>query len=128
MVAACSSESQARIQQEVDAAANRPVATTVAGVAQVSTDEQAIFAEMWTKATADGALTVAEVRAFAVEAVECTRRAGFEADLHEFNPENASAAFTVAGDGPDEGPEERAATACQDAFYLPAFVAFRDNG
>jgi hypothetical protein len=125
---ACSEETQARIQQEIDAGSDQPVETTAVILPTALVDEQELFDEMWAEAAADGELSSDEVLGFARESVECTRRAGFDSELEDFSPANAIAVFSVEASGPSEGPAERAADACQNTFYLPALLAFRDQG
>lgn len=127
MVAGCSDDSQARIRQEVDALTDNQPATTVAPAFQLPSSEQEIFDEMFAAAMADDVLSSEEVRLFALESVQCVERAGFEAVLHDFDPETGQASYSTAAAGPEEGPEQWVPDACFDGFYGLVFIAFTDQ-
>ncbi len=105
-----------------------PTPTTVP-LGEASESEKMAFEQMFSAATADDVLTLGELEVFALEAVQCTRRAGYESELIEFDQESGNAAFSVATAGPDEGGGDIAADDCQATFYLPALDEYgRSHG
>ncbi len=100
------------------------VPTSTAPVLQASAEEQAAFDEMFAEAISDGLVSANELEQFALEAVQCTVRAGYESALLDFDPRTGAASFATSGDQPDPGPEEAASDACQDTYYWPAFLEF----
>ncbi len=124
-------ESPAVEDPVVPVAEGAPLPTVVEEIEKAPADEQAAAEAMLADAMADGVVTAEEFEAMALEAVECTRRAGFEASLDEFNAESrifSSGVNTVNQDGTlgpdDEDPAMTAHDACQETYFYPAWDAF----
>jgi len=82
---------------------------------------------MLAAAMEDGVMSASELEAAAVEAVECTIRAGFDASLGYFDPETGGAGFGVPAGGPDapmDDPGSLALEGCTAAYFTPAQDAF----
>ncbi len=127
VVTGCGSDTQAASHghdHDEASGVNQPSITTVP-LREASASEQQAFDQMYDGAMVDGEMSGSELEMFALEAVQCTKRAGFEATLLQFDSKTGDAAFSVASDGPDgEGPGERAADECETTFYLPAVDLF----
>ena len=130
--AGCASDEQSPAEDPaVPVAEGAPLPTVVEEIEKAPVDEQVAAEGMLADAMADGVVTAEELEAFALESLQCTERAGFEASLKTFNPESRSYSFSVRNanqDGPSEpGEEDPAVTAhasCQAAYFYPAYDAF----
>ena len=93
-------------------------------------EEQAAAEAMLADAMADGIMTAEEFEAMALEAVECTRRAGFEASMDEFIPETRTFSFSIRSaiqrpmEPGEEDPAIEAYDSCEWTFFNPAYDAF----
>lgn len=107
-----------------------PAVTVIEQTAEVPPDEQAAAERMLASALEDGAMTAEEFEAFALETIECTRRAGFDSRLDYFNAEYRTFSLiapTVDQTGtadPGEDPAEVAQNMCISVYFDPAYDAF----
>jgi len=116
--------------QGVEVHANTVTPTVMTDTPKASAEEQVAAERMLAEAMADGLMTAEEFELLALEAVECTKRAGFEASLDAFNAEFryfSSSVRNVDQTGnalPGEDPAEIADEACSNAYFYPAWDAF----
>ncbi len=130
-VSCSNSDDHANPQAEVRVAETEQLSViTTAPTLQATASEQEAFKVMMEKYS-DGGLTGEELELFALEAVQCTQRAGYELELHDFNTITGNATFgSDAGDDPDVvTPNVVAGDRCLETFYLQALTEFdRTNG
>jgi len=108
------------------AVANTP--TTMVPIREALADEQKIFDQMFAETFEDQEISVGELEQFALEAVACTKRAGFEALLIEFDAKNRQTGFTVSPAAPDgEGPGDHALDRCVNTFYIPVSLWYTES-
>ncbi len=99
---------------------------TVGPAAIGDPDEVAAAEEMMRVALADGEITIAELEAFALESVECVKRAGFTSDLQEFRSDGSAIFVTGAEREEDRDTAELAGDRCHEIYYLQAHIVYGD--
>lgn len=108
--------------------AGKPGPTTAVAVAQAPAEEREKFSEMYDDAMEDGVISVSELKLFALETVECIRRAGFDASFSDLDPQTGNITFGVAAEGPDDTSGELETDACFEVFYNTPWEQFKRQG
>ncbi|MCP4958776.1 MAG: hypothetical protein GY925_05835 [Actinomycetia bacterium] len=126
---ACSVGSDGFPEVQLQPESTAPGAPTTVAPPPVALDpgEWAIAEEMFESAMSDGIMSVPELRALAVESVECTRRAGFDADLLEWSPRGAE--FSIGGGTMAEADVADAVfESCMALYFYPAQSEYSSQG
>lgn len=100
--------------------------TTLQVTSQMPAGEQDRADRMFAAAMSDGEYSTDELERAHGESVACTVRAGFEAEVLQFDPDYREFASVVAASGPMDANGEDAAsltlTACQATYWDVAYV------